>query len=141
MAPPGRPNQRQVQMSSKLANIAGLSKLGPLLMPIRHIVKKPATLSYGLEELPPAVVTTVGAVQHVGVSAIFMIYPLIIAREVDLPAFPDRHRRFVDVLRNEFGGGVGEPARSAGRHQRRRCVRRRKMSRCRTASRCMPASS
>ena len=86
MAPPGRPNQRQVQMSSKLANIAGLSKLGPLLMPIRHIVKKPATLSYGLEELPPAVVTTVGAVQHVGVSAIFMIYPLIIAREVDLPA-------------------------------------------------------
>ena len=73
-------------MSSKLANIAGLSKLGPLLMPIGHIAKKPATLAYGLEELPPAVVTTVGAVQHVGVSAIFMIYPLIIAREVGLPA-------------------------------------------------------
>jgi NCS2 family nucleobase:cation symporter-2 len=73
-------------MPSKLANIAGLSKLGPLLMPIGHIAKKPATLAYGLEELPPAVVTTVGAVQHVGVSAIFMIYPLIIAREVGLPA-------------------------------------------------------
>ena len=50
------------------------------------ISKKPATLAYGLEELPPAVVTWISAVQHVGVSAIFMVYPLIIARQAGLPA-------------------------------------------------------
>ncbi|HET7882581.1 MAG TPA: solute carrier family 23 protein [Acetobacteraceae bacterium] len=73
-------------MSSKLANGAGFAKLGTLMTPAGRIAKKPATLSYGLEETPPAVVTAVGAVQHVGVSAIFMIYPLIIAHEVGLPA-------------------------------------------------------
>jgi xanthine permease XanP len=50
------------------------------------ISRKPATLAYGLEELPPAVVTWISAVQHVGVSAIFMVYPLIIARQAGLPA-------------------------------------------------------
>jgi NCS2 family nucleobase:cation symporter-2 len=50
------------------------------------IVKKPATLAYGLEELPPAVVTWISAVQHVGVCAIFTVYPLIIAHQAALPA-------------------------------------------------------
>ena len=48
------------------------------------VAKKPATLTYGLEELPPAMVTWISAVQHVGVSAIFMVYPLIIARQAGL---------------------------------------------------------
>ncbi len=46
--------------------------------------KKPATLSYGREEVPPAVVTWMSAVQHVGVIAIFLVYPLIIARQAGL---------------------------------------------------------
>ena len=50
------------------------------------LVKKPATLTYGLEELPPAVVTWISAVQHVGVCAIFTVYPLIIAHHAGLPA-------------------------------------------------------
>jgi xanthine permease XanP len=48
--------------------------------------RKPATLIYGLDELPPAAITWVSAVQHVGVSAMFMIYPLIIARQAGLSA-------------------------------------------------------
>ena len=52
------------------------------------IGKKPATLTYGLEEPPPVVVTWISAIQHVGVSSIFMVYPLIIARQAGLP--PDQ---------------------------------------------------
>ena len=46
--------------------------------------KKPATLLYGLDEVPPPVVIWISAVQHVGVIAIFMIYPLIVARQAGL---------------------------------------------------------
>ena len=42
---------------------------------------KPANLVYGVEEAPPSSVTWISAIQHVGVIAIFMIYPLIIGRE------------------------------------------------------------
>ena len=45
---------------------------------------KPATLSYGLEELPPPVVIWISAVQHVGVIATAIIYPLIVARQAGL---------------------------------------------------------
>jgi xanthine permease XanP len=54
--------------------------------PSGAVVKKPAALSYGLEETPPAVVTWISALQHVGVCSIFMVYPLIIARQAGLPA-------------------------------------------------------
>jgi xanthine permease XanP len=49
-------------------------------------LKKPATLAYALEETPPASVIWISAVQHVGVCAIFMVYPLIIAFQAKLPA-------------------------------------------------------
>src|SRR5262245_32650211 len=51
-----------------------------------HLMRKPANLVYGVEETPPRVVTLVSAIQHVGVIAIFMIYPLIIAREANVSA-------------------------------------------------------
>ena len=57
--------------------------------PSGAVVKKPAALSYGLEETPPAVVTWISALQHVGVCSIFMVYPLIIARQAGLPAGSD----------------------------------------------------
>lgn len=43
-------------------------------------------MSHGLEEPPPASVIWISGAQHVGVCAIFTIYPLIIAREAHLPA-------------------------------------------------------
>jgi xanthine permease XanP len=49
-------------------------------------MKKPANLVYGVEETPPHLVTLISAIQHVGVVAIFMIYPLIIGREAGVPA-------------------------------------------------------
>jgi xanthine permease XanP len=49
--------------------------------PVRN---KPATLTYGAEEWPPAAVIWISGVQHVGVVAIFLVYPLIIAREAQL---------------------------------------------------------
>jgi xanthine permease XanP len=48
-------------------------------------LKKPATLAFGLEETPPASVIWISAIQHVGVCAIFMVYPLIIADQAKLP--------------------------------------------------------
>lgn len=48
-------------------------------------MKKPATLAFGLDEKPPASVIWISAVQHVGVCAIFMVYPLIIADQAKLP--------------------------------------------------------
>ena len=48
-------------------------------------MRKPANLVYGIEEAPPHLVTLISAVQHVGVIAIFMIYPLIIGREAGVP--------------------------------------------------------
>src|SRR6185437_4860807 len=45
------------------------------------MMKKPANLAYELEETPPAGVLWISAAQHVGVCAIFTVYPLIIARE------------------------------------------------------------
>ena len=51
-------------------------------------MQKPATLAYGLEETPPASVIWISAIQHVGVCAIFMVYPLIIADQARLP--PDQ---------------------------------------------------
>src|SRR5262245_28229643 len=49
-------------------------------------MRKPANLVYGVEEAPPHLVTLISAVQHVGVIAIFMIYPLIIGREAGVAA-------------------------------------------------------
>ena len=49
-------------------------------------MKKPATLAFALEETPPTSVIWISAIQHVGVCAIFMVYPLIIAYQAKLPA-------------------------------------------------------
>ena len=48
--------------------------------------KKPPALAYGAEEQPPAVVTWISAVQHLGVVSIFMVYPLILARQAGWPS-------------------------------------------------------
>lgn len=49
-------------------------------------MKKPATLVYGSDEEPPLAITVISAVQHVGVIAIFMIYPILVSREAGAPA-------------------------------------------------------
>lgn len=43
-------------------------------------MKKPPELVYGTDEQPPLTITVISAVQHVGVLAIFLIYPLIVSR-------------------------------------------------------------
>ena len=48
-------------------------------------MKKPPNLVYGGDETPPAAITVISAVQHVGVMAIFLIYPLIVARAAGAP--------------------------------------------------------
>jgi xanthine permease XanP len=49
-------------------------------------MRKPANLVYGVEEAPPPLVVLVTAIQHVGVIAIFMIYPLVLGREAGVSA-------------------------------------------------------
>lgn len=70
-----------IKLSSLLAVIAP-----PDAAADRRATRKPATLVYGSDEKPPAAITIISAVQHVGVIAIFMIYPLIIARTAGVPA-------------------------------------------------------
>ena len=48
-------------------------------------MKKPASLIYGLEDSPPLSVTIFNGVQHVGVIAINLVYPLLIFRAANAP--------------------------------------------------------
>ena len=47
-------------------------------------MNKPANLIYGVEEQPPTQVRWLSAIQQVAISSIYMIYPLIIARQAGL---------------------------------------------------------
>jgi NCS2 family nucleobase:cation symporter-2 len=49
--------------------------------------RKPANIVYGVDERPPLVVTILNGVQHVGLIAINLVYPLLVFRLVDAP-FP-----------------------------------------------------
>ncbi len=44
------------------------------------IMKKPANIIYGVEESPPLMVTIFNGIQHVGVVAINLVYPLLVFR-------------------------------------------------------------
>ena len=44
-------------------------------------MKKPSNLAYGVDETPPLPVTVLSALQHVGLVAIFLVYPLVVSRE------------------------------------------------------------
>jgi NCS2 family nucleobase:cation symporter-2 len=48
-------------------------------------VKKPATLVYGLKDSPPPLITVFNGIQHVGLIAVNLVYPLLIFRVVDAP--------------------------------------------------------
>src|SRR5271155_2981757 len=49
-------------------------------------MKKPATMVYGVDEVPPIALTIVTAIQHVGVIAMFLIYPLVVSNQAKLDA-------------------------------------------------------
>lgn len=70
-------------MSSQLSASGAVPWLRRLLSapPNSPARKKPATLTYGAEEWPPAAVIWLSGLQHIGVVAIFLVYPLIMARE------------------------------------------------------------
>ena len=54
---------------------------GPMPEPA---IRKPANLLYGVEEEPPRQVRWFSAVQQVAITSIYMVYPLIIARQAGL---------------------------------------------------------
>jgi xanthine permease XanP len=45
---------------------------------------KPANLIYGVEDVPPAAVRWLSAIQQVAITSIYMIYPLIVVRQAGL---------------------------------------------------------
>jgi NCS2 family nucleobase:cation symporter-2 len=49
-------------------------------------VKKPAGLIYGLNETPPPAIIALNGLQHVGLIAINLVYPVLIFRAAGLPA-------------------------------------------------------
>ena len=51
----------------------------------RPLRKKPSSLVYAVDDAPPPLVTLLNAVQHVGVIAINLVYPVLIFRAVDTP--------------------------------------------------------
>ena len=48
-------------------------------------MKRPASLVYAPDEVPPLHVTAFNAIQHVGLIAINLVYPLLVFRLVDAP--------------------------------------------------------
>jgi NCS2 family nucleobase:cation symporter-2 len=47
--------------------------------------RKPANIIYGLEETPPILATIMNGLQHVGVIAINLVYPLLVFRALNVP--------------------------------------------------------
>src|SRR5262249_22970399 len=66
----GRPSHDELQVS---IDISG-----------RGQMRKPADLTYGVEERPPFSDAFVAALQHVLVIAVNLVYPLVLAREAGL---------------------------------------------------------
>lgn len=60
-------------------------------------VRKPANIIYGVDESPPLPVTIFNGIQHVGVVAINLVYPLLVFRVVDAP---------LDVVMNLLAAGM-----------------------------------
>ncbi len=50
------------------------------------MTRKPASLQYGVDDVPPASVIVVNALQYVAVLAGFLVFPLIMTREAHVPA-------------------------------------------------------
>lgn len=48
-------------------------------------MKKPPHIAYAVEDRPPLAVTVLSGLQHVGIIAIALVYPLILGREAGLP--------------------------------------------------------
>ncbi len=67
---------------------------GALVMALRSILnapvasakaKRPNNLSYGVDDVPPLSIVALNGVQHVGLIAINLVYPLLIFRAVNAP--------------------------------------------------------
>jgi len=56
-------------------------------------MRKPSNIVYGVNDVPPLGVTVLSGVQHVGIIAASLVYPLLYTREAGLPA-----QASVDVL-------------------------------------------
>ena len=52
----------------------------------RRPPKRPPELTYSVDEVPPLHVTLLGGLQHVGLIAIFLIFPIVVINEVGGPA-------------------------------------------------------
>ena len=61
------------------------------------VPKKPASLIYGVDDTPPPLVTALNGIQHVGVIAINLVYPLLIFRAAGAP---------VDLITNLLAIGM-----------------------------------
>jgi xanthine/uracil permease len=67
---------------------------------------RPPDLIYAVDEDPPWVIMVVSALQHIGVMAITLIFPIIIAREANLSG-----TQFLDLVSlSMFGLGVANIA-------------------------------
>ena len=49
-------------------------------------LKKPANITYGVDDRPPLAVTVLSGLQHVGIIAIALVFPLLLGREAGLSA-------------------------------------------------------
>ena len=74
-------------------------------------MKAPATITYAVDDRPPVVVTVFSGLQHVGIIAIVLVFPLLLGREAGLPA-----DRIADLLAmSMLVLGVGTVMQSFGR--------------------------
>jgi xanthine permease XanP len=74
-------------------------------------LKKPATITYAVDDRPPLAVTVLSGLQHVGIIAIALVFPLVLGREAGLSA-----SQIADVLGTTMLVlGIGAILQSLGR--------------------------
>jgi xanthine permease XanP len=69
----------KIEKTFRLWELASLTRRGPP-------GKKPTDIVYGIEDVPPPLVIGLSALQHVGLIAIFLVFPLLVVRESGAPA-------------------------------------------------------
>lgn len=61
-------------------------------------MKKPVDLAYGVNDVPPPLVTFVSGIQHVGLMAVYLLFPLIVGREAGLSTVALAHMLSLSMI-------------------------------------------
>ena len=73
-------------MATSPSRASSVGETPHMKLPSRQLPKRPPELIYYVDELPPLHITLLSGLQHVGLIAIFLIFPIVLIKEVGGPA-------------------------------------------------------